>query len=244
MINNSSSFAVQVGNFNGPLDLLLQLIEKRKMHISDISLSQVTDDYINYLKYFHDRSKDEMAEFLVVASTLMVIKSASLLPEMKIQTPEEETSAEELKRRLEFYQYIKNLSENIKPLLGNQKMFFRKYKNKNSIVFSPSPEITLPIIGSSILNLIQTLPISEILPKIAIKKVISLQEVMDNLLDRLQNNLSVKFSNIAPKDKAEKVNIIMTFIGMLELVKNGMIEVSQEGHFSDMNINNKPQEIS
>ena len=142
MINNSSSFAVQVGNFNGPLDLLLQLIEKRKMHISDISLSQVTDDYINYLKYFHDRSKDEMAEFLVVASTLMVIKSASLLPEMKIQTPEEKTSAEELKRRLEFYQYIKNLSENIKPLLGNQKLFLRKYKNKNYIVFSQCQEIT------------------------------------------------------------------------------------------------------
>ena len=242
MINNSS-FSVQIGNFNGPLDLLLQLIEKRKMHISDISLAQVTDDYINYLKDLNDIPKDEMAEFLVVASTLMVIKSASLLPEMKLQTPEEETSAEELKRRLEFYQYIKNLSENIRPLTKDQKMFFRKYKNKNTIIFSPSSEITLPSINSSILNLIQTLPLSEILPKIAIKKVISLQEVMDNLLDRLQSNLSVKFSQVAPKDKAEKVNIIMTFIGMLELVKNGMIDVIQEDHFSEININHKPQEI-
>ncbi len=236
MINNSS-FSVQIGNFNGPLDLLMQLIEKRKMHISDISLAQVTDDYINYLKDLNDIPKDEMAEFLVVASTLMVIKSASLLPEMKLQTPEEETSAEELKRRLEFYQYIKNLSENIRPLTKDQKMFFRKYKNKNTIIFSPSSEITLPSINSSILNLIQTLPLSEILPKIAIKKVISLQEVMDNLLDRLQSNLSVKFSQVTPKDKAEKVNIIMTFIGMLELVKNGMIDVIQEDHFSEININ-------
>ncbi|MEX0910257.1 MAG: ScpA family protein [Candidatus Paceibacterota bacterium] len=232
----NQTFSIQIGNFEGPLDLLLQLIEKRKLHISDISLSKVTDDYVQFLQYSDSIPKKDMAEFLVVASTLMVIKSESLIPGSRTTTPEEETT-EDLKKRLYLYQYLKGLAENLKPLFNRRQMFFRPFKNKLVISFNPSSDITQANLHSAIKNLIHTLPVTNHNPEVAIKKVISLHEVMDNLMTKLQNSLSIKFNQKNPVDKIEKINIIMTFIGLLELVKNGLIKVNQNEHFSDMDIN-------
>ncbi len=238
----NQTFSIQIGTFEGPLDLLLQLIEKRKLHISDISLSKVTDDYIQFLQYSDSIPKKDMAEFLVIASTLMVIKSEALIPGLATNIPEED-STEDLKRRLNLYQYLKNLTDKLKPAFSHRRMFSRPLKKKVVIFFNPTPEINQNNIHLAVKNLIGTLPVIKQNPEVAIKKVLSLHEVMDTLMTKLQNSLSVKFSQKVPVDKVEKINIIMTFIGLLELVKNGLIKVSQNENFSDIDIDKEDPSI-
>ena len=95
-------FKVRVGEFEGPLELLLDLIEKRKLHISDVSLSQVADEFIEYTKSIEDFPIADSADFILVASTLLLIKSKSLLPNLEL-TVEEEENIGELEKRLALY---------------------------------------------------------------------------------------------------------------------------------------------
>ncbi|MDQ5957946.1 MAG: hypothetical protein QG665_286 [Patescibacteria group bacterium] len=231
----TASFALKLNDFEGPLDLLLQLIEKRKLHISKVNIAAVTDDYIAYLSQFEHLPKHETADFLVVASTLMLIKSSSLLPNLNLTT-EEETDAAELERRLKLYQYIQEVAQKIKNIYGQNPLYFRE-PNKNIVpIFVPTPEITKPNLLSAIRLVLQSLPSPEIIPQIIVKKVRSLQETIDDLSTRIQRAISMKFSDFAPKDKAERVNVIISFLGMLELVKQGIIDVEQHDHYADINM--------
>ena len=99
------SYIVNTGAFQGPLELLLSLIEKRKLFISDISLSEVTDDFINHVKNTSDFPMSQSAHFVLIASTLLLIKSKSLLPTLEF-TEEETESMEDLERRLKSYPII------------------------------------------------------------------------------------------------------------------------------------------
>jgi len=102
-----SSYTVKTGVFEGPLDLLLDLVTKRKLFVNDVSLAQVTDDFIKYLEEHEEFPIGESAEFIVVASTLMLIKSRSLLPMIKL-TDEEEESIHDLEDRLVVYGRVKD----------------------------------------------------------------------------------------------------------------------------------------
>ena len=101
-----TDFKVKVGEFEGPLELILDLIEKRKLHISDISLSQVADEFIEYIKSFEEFPMSDSADFILVASTLLLIKSKSLLPNLPL-TEEEQGSIEDLENRLSAYKKYK-----------------------------------------------------------------------------------------------------------------------------------------
>ncbi len=231
----SPSFALKLNDFEGPLDLLLQLIEKRKLHISKVNIANVADDFISYLSQFENLPKHETADFLVVASTLMLIKSSSLLPNLSL-TPEEETDAEELERRLKLYQYIQTLAGNLKNIYAQHPLYFREVNKNITPVFVATPEINITNLLSAAKAILLALPIPMVIPQIVIKKVRSLQETIDDLANRIQRAISLKFSDFAPRDKAEKVGIIISFLGMLELVKQGMIDVEQHAHYADIDM--------
>lgn len=230
-------FKTKVGEFEGPLDLLLVLIEKRKMHISQVSLAQVADDYVNYLKNQADSSMEAMANFIMVASTLMLIKSLALLPGLQL-SEEEKGSVTDLEDRLKKLKRVRELSLHIKERFGRGIIFAREEGSAPAIVFSPTREITLPNLLSNIKNLIINLPVKEIIPQAVIKKVISLEEVISDLASRVNRALKMSFSDFV-KDKAEKVNIIVSFLGMLELVKQGVIDIEQKSHFAEIEMENK-----
>ena len=111
------SFSVKTSVFEGPLDLLLELINKRKLFVSDVSLARVTDDFICYIEQYESAGRRipiaESAEFIMVASTLMLVKSRSLLPGLRL-TEEEEESISDLEQRLALYAYMKELSLELK----------------------------------------------------------------------------------------------------------------------------------
>ena len=238
-------FKVRVGEFEGPLELLLDLIEKRKLHISDVSLSQVADEFIEYTKSIEDFPIADSADFILIASTLLLIKSKSLLPNLEL-TVEETENIGELEKRLALYKEYKKASQTLQKQWG-EFLYFAEDKKGFTPVFSPTPEITLSSLKEALQAVIQNIPKAiEALPKVVVDKIISLEEMIEKLSERVTNSLRTSFSDFAKdkpdkKDfsnigKAEKVNVIVSFLAMLELVKQGLLRVSQESHFDDIHM--------
>ncbi|MBU4057515.1 segregation/condensation protein A, partial [Patescibacteria group bacterium] len=156
----SKTFITKTNVFEGPLDLLLELIEKRKLFVNDISLAQVTDDYIKYVNNLENFDVPHVADFLLIASTLLLIKSKSLLPNLDL-TEEEELNIEYLETRLKLYQQMRSLSQYVNELASGDKIFEREYFVDIEPVFSPSGDISIENLFSAIKKLIDRLPKKE-----------------------------------------------------------------------------------
>ncbi|HAO64389.1 TPA: hypothetical protein DCQ44_00205 [Candidatus Taylorbacteria bacterium] len=229
----NDGFKIKTEVFEGPLELLLNLIEKRKLFINDIALAKVTDDFILYVKNFENFPIADSANFILIASTLLLIKSKSLLPTLDL-SEEEQASIEDLEARLKIYARMKELSVHIKERFG-KKMLFAKENNKIEVkVFSPHVKMTLPNLVAAMFDVIKNFPKKEILPKAIVRKVISLEDMIGRLTQRISSNLKMSFREFANTNKAEKVNVIISFLAMLELVKQGVISVMQEQKFDDI----------
>lgn len=228
-------YQIKTDVFEGPLDLLLDLVEKRKLFINEISLAQVADDYIAHLKQFEKMPVEFVSNFLIVASTLVLIKSKSLLPTLSM-TEEETKDIDELERRLKEYQRIRELAVHVKKLFGEQVTFPKGQTKEREVIFTPSKEISSENIFSAIRDVIAHFPKKITLPKVVVKKVISLEDMMDRLASRITGSLKMSFREFAGVGKEEKVNVIVSFLAMLELVKQGMIAVTQGDHGDDIQI--------
>ncbi|MEX0933767.1 MAG: segregation/condensation protein A [Candidatus Paceibacterota bacterium] len=226
------NYRVKLESFEGPLDLLLTLIEERKMHISDVSLAAITDDYLSYLEEAESVHLRHTAEFILVASTLVLIKSRSLLPNLKLKDEEEE-SIESLEEQLMQYKRFRELSVYIQNHFG-KKVLYQKSKTPSlEPVFSPTAEITKSNLLSAIYRVIQSLPKIEYVPQVVMKKMLSLKEVIDSLTERINSALSVSFKEFSGGQK-ERVTIVIGFLAMLELVRRGVITAEQQKHFGDI----------
>lgn len=230
-----TTYVIKTEGFEGPLELLLDLVEKRKLFVNEISLATVADDYIQHLKQFEKMPVDFVSNFLIVASTLILIKSKSLLPALSL-TEEETQDIDELERRLREYQKIRELAVHVKQMFGENILFPKGQPREREVVFTPSEEISTQSIFSAIRDVVLHFPKKITLPKVIVKKVISLEDMMDRLTTRITGSLKMSFRDFAGVGKEEKVNIIVSFLAMLELVKQGMIAVTQGEHGSDIEI--------
>ena len=229
----TEGFKIKTEVFEGPLELLLNLIEKRKLFINDIALAKVTDDFIAYVKNFDNFPIADSANFILIASTLLLIKSKSLLPTLDL-TEEEQASIEDLEARLKIYARMKELSVHVKNRFGKN-MIFAKENNKIEVkVFSPHAKMTLPNLVAAVFDVIKNFPKKEILPKAIVRKVISLEDMIGRLTQRITSSLRMSFREFSGAHKGEKVNVIIGFLAMLELVKQGVINVMQEQKFDDI----------
>ena len=233
-----SVHTVKQASFEGPLELLLELIEKRKLFINDISLAQVTDDFISRIQAGTQHSIADSAQFILVASTLLLIKSKSLLPTLSL-TQEEQGSIEDLNRRLAIYQRMKDVSVHIQERFGVSSLFLPAQSRPHEPVFSPDGSMTLENIRKAMADVLLYLPKKESLPKVLVKKVISLEEMIDSLTARIQTSLRMAFKTFAGVGKEEKVTVIVSFLAMLELVKQGILMVSQEQAFEDIQMESR-----
>jgi len=250
-------FKVKIGGFEGPLELILDLIEKRKLHISDVSLSQVADEFIEHTKSHEDFPISDSADFILIASTLLLIKSKSLLPNLPL-TVEEQENIYDLENRLSTYKKYKTLAKNLEKMFGNF-LYFAKEKKRKNVVFSPTPEVSQMSLQDALQEVIKNMPKKiEALPKVVVEKIISLEETIDKLRERIQTSLKTSFKDFArlsspagsdnggqagmgsstssPQAKQNKVNVIVIFLAMLELVKQGAVRVKQDRHFEDIQI--------
>ncbi len=225
------SYTVKTHVFEGPLDLLLELVSKRKLFVNDVSLAQVTDDFISYMENHDEFPIGESAEFILVASTLMLIKSRSLLPMLEL-TQEEQESIHDLEDRLVLYAKVKELATGIKTRFGQNIIFEKSPRKSEVITFSPDSKTDRANLLLALQRVIEALPKKEALSKVTVKKVISLEEMIEKLAERVSKATRFKFSEFHGKGELtheKKVSIIVGFLAMLELVKRGAIRVTQEG---------------
>lgn len=234
-------FHVRTEHFEGPLDLLLDLIEKRKLFINDIALAKVTDDYIAHIRRFEQFPVSDVANFILVASTLVLIKSKSILPNLDL-TREEESDIDDLKRRLVLYEMFRDLAVNIKTRFGKSVIYASMGTPEMVPVFAPDQRLTIGLMHTSMTSVLAALPKKVHIPQVAVKKVISIEEVMDRLADRVKRQLKMSFGQFTKYEKGrslpreERVEIIVGFLAMLELVKQGILHVSQNEHHGDIDI--------
>ncbi|MCB9805657.1 segregation/condensation protein A [Candidatus Nomurabacteria bacterium] len=237
-MTDNQAFKIKTEVFEGPLDLLLHLIEKRKLLINDISLAQVTDEYINFTKVMQEENLGRTSDFVLVASTLLLIKSKSLLPTLEL-THEEQSDISDLEKRLKLYKIFKDASVNIEQNFAKKIMFEKLEKANDTIVFSPTEQINNKSLLESVLSVLKSLPKKEKLKEAVVRKVISLEEMIGRLTDRIKNSIQMSFRDFSGYGKAQKVDIIVSFLAMLELVRQDILNVKQEEKYDDIQMETK-----
>ncbi len=230
-------YKINIQAFQGPFGVLLDLVEKRKLHVSDLSLAEVTEDYLKYINTLGKLPPEESSSFLVVASTLLLIKSKSLLPTLDL-TREEEGDIKSLEERLRLYELFTKLSVHIKNNFG-RRIIFPPLERKNAVVvFLPDSQITRESMMTLARGALGAMPKKVFLPEVEVKKVISIEEMLERLTGRIKDALKMSFREFAGAGagKGEKVTVIVGFLAMLELVRQGIIHATQEEGVEDIMI--------
>lgn len=229
-------FAYESEHFQGPLETLLDMIEARKLSISLVSLAEVCDGYLAYVEKLPELPLSETSQFVLVASTLLLIKSRSLLPVPV--TDEEEQSIEELERRLKRLAKIREAAKLLRKAWGKDPFLFpRRSPQLARIVgitpesFSPA-EATIATISAAARKLVNTLPVLNRIAEATVAPVLKLEDVIANLKTRLSSAARTRWSEIARG--ANRHDTIVHFLAVLELVRHGSVSVSQDKLFSDI----------
>lgn len=244
--NVISPYQIKQGTFEGPLELLLSLIEQKKLFVNEISLAEVTNDYIAYIKTLDGVSTEkhiaDVSYFILIAATLILIKSKSLLPNLSL-TEDETEKITDLENRLKLFSIIKNASIEIGNNFGTAIIFMPTERIWSEPLFSPDPQISITSMASCVAEVLSHVPkIKEKLPEVEVKKIINIDEIINSLTDRIQNAINLSFKKFTEssgiKDQEEaKIHVIISFLAMLELVREGIIEVIQNSSFGDIAIN-------
>ncbi len=227
-------FAIKTDAFEGPLELLLELVEKRKLLINDISLAAVTDEYMAQVSMMQELSLPNTAQFVQIAATLLLIKSKSLLPVLDL-TPEEEQTVDDLEARLMRYALYRDASLAIAAEFGTAVAHDRLYVADKTPLFVTDQYTTVDGLMRAIGEVLVNLPKKEIKPKVQVRKVISLEEMIDRLHKRIESAMKLRFSELL-EDMSERATVIVGFLAILESVKQGSILVAQAQRFEDIEI--------
>lgn len=229
-----NSFAIKTDVFEGPMDLLLDLVEKRKLLINDISLASVTDEYMQHVAAMQEQSLPNTAQFVQLAATLLLIKSKSLLPVLEL-TEEEKGSIEELEGRLRLYQIYRNAGKTIQESFGKKMCHLRQFVPRKEPLFITDEYTNTTQLQDAMYRVLQELPRKVKKPKVQIKKVISLEEMIDRLKARIENKMKIRFSELLEDDN-QRTTVIVGFLAVLESVKQGSVLVMQTNRFEDIEI--------
>jgi segregation and condensation protein A len=210
--SRTENYVIKTSVFEGPFALLLDLIEKKKLFINDISLAQVTEDYLAYLKGLGSLHPTQISNFVVVASTLLLIKSKSLLPTLTL-TEEEEGSIRSLEERLRLYEMFTRLSQNIQNIFGKKIIFPAEERRRGIVVFLPDEHITRESMMVCVKDVLGAIPKATFVPEVEVRKVVSIEEMIGNLTERVQRAMKMSFKEFTGKGgtKEEKVFVIVGF---------------------------------
>ncbi len=230
-----TNYTIRTNAYEGPFELLLDLIEKRKVSVSDISLATVTDEFIQHVRSHADFPMEDATNFIAVAATLLLIKSKSLLPELELSEEEEEGIAD-LERRLALYEKAREAARELSHLFG-RKVMLAAGERQAEPIFAPSKDLTAQALSDALSNALTALEKVEELPEARVKSTVTIEEMMDSLLKRVQTTLTMSFKDFAAGSK-EKVEVIVSFLALLELVKQGAVDAAQHDHFGDIKITN------
>ncbi|MEK7653208.1 MAG: ScpA family protein [Patescibacteria group bacterium] len=225
-------YQIKTEQFSGPLDLLLQLIENQKLDISQVSLAQVTDQYLAYLDEVKDISATELADFLVVATKLLVIKSKILLPQT---IDEEEDSAEELEAQLKIYKDYQEASKIIEKIIGQKRFSFSRERIAFQFepAFSPPPQLNAKVLSDVFGEILKRIEYVVSLPQKVMERTVSLREMVTNIREHLREIGKTNFYQVL-KNAKSRTEVVVCFMALLELIKQGEVVVKQKGVFDEI----------
>jgi len=224
-------YKIKLEQFEGPLDLLLQLIEEEEMDITQVSLANVTEQYLAYLNEAPDISTEELADFLVVAAKLLLIKSRMLLPQLQV----DEEDGTDLEQQLKIYREFYEASKSLHKMILKKKFLFSRERSVVPIekVFNPPKSVTserLKILFESVLRELE--PWVN-LPREVVVKTISIRERIANIQDMITQQATLSFQKLL-KTAKNKTEVIVTFLALLELVKQRTVALVQDKEFEDI----------
>lgn len=239
----TNKYAIKIDNFEGPLDLLCHLIDKNKMDIYDIKINEIADQYIEYLNQMEEMNLEVASEFIIMASTLIYLKSKSLLP--KQEEAEEELTEEELIQRIIEYKKYKeiikklkvNYEENSKICLGTQeqiklpkKQIEKEYEKK-----------LIPDLYKNLLekNEEKINKNAENIEKIAITDNYTVTSKVKEMFKALVRNNKFVFNKLFSLKEHNKQEVVTAFSGLLEMSKRDKVNTKQEDLFEDIIVEKK-----
>ena len=234
-------YNIKIEQFEGPLDLLLQLTEQEKLDITRVSLAQIADQYLQYISQAENITLQNLADFLSVASKLILIKSKALLPLLEF-SPEEEEEIKDLEHQLAEYKKFKEAAGGLNLLLQNPLRFFaRESFLGQGVVFYPPEKITSEDLRKAFSKVLGEIPVVEKLEQEMIKEVLTLEEKIVHLQETLRQKVQTSFAELIA-NATDKVEVVVSFLAMMEMVKQKLIHVEQGELFSEIRLKYKEVE--
>ena len=237
--NETGSFTIRAGEFEGPFELVLDLIEARKLLVNDLALASITEDFIQHVRAQETFPVEETATFIQIAATLLLIKSKSLVPDLTL-TEEENADVEDLKRRLEAYEKVREAARELSRLYGKH-VLAEAGERIPEPVFAPSEDLSSAALAEALARVLSAREAVEELPEARVKPLVTIEEMMDRLAKRVQSAMTLSFKDFAGTQK-EKVEVIVSFLALLELVKQGAVAAEQFDTYGDIRISHTAAE--
>jgi segregation and condensation protein A len=235
---------VKTEKFQGPISLLFEMIESKKLSVSEFSLVAITEDYINYVKALEGLDKEETTHFISIASILILLKSKTLIPELEL-TEEEDRDIQILENQLLAFAVLKERVKYLEKLWSKKILLNAKVQHKSEgKIFVPSPQMDLGFFHKYVLDRLQELvPKEDEKKEVKVHKTLKIEDALSHVRMLIKRIKSLNFKNLNSasgslgderlKEK-NKRNIVILFLAVLELVKIGEIDVVQEENFSDI----------
>ncbi len=233
-------FTIKLDRYEGPYTKLLELIDTHKLSITEVSLASIADEYIAYIQSLSQKNIIDISQFIVVASTLMLIKAKSLLPEV-VYTEEEERQVHDLEYKLELYTLLVRASNNIKGEYSKHTLYSRHHTKPNIQVFVPDARVTPTFLQSIASLTLRSFVVPKALVKIAIDQALRIEIVIEKLLERVKEAKTISLQSLAGKattKEEQKKILIVNFIALLELLRLGSVGVEQSTSGGDITILN------
>lgn len=223
-------FKIKLERFEGPYPKLLELIEERKLSITEVSLVAIADTYIAYVESLQEKNLVDISQFIVVASTLVLMKAKSLIPGATY-TNEEEKQVHDLERKLELFAVLVAATDRFKLAYGTTPLYSReRITYKGGMAFVPDKRINAKFIHSVALLTITAIDSPKSLVKVAVEQAVRIEHVIEKLLTRVRTMSSVSLLSLADGAQTleeRKKTIIVHFIALLELLRSGAIHATQ-----------------
>ena len=233
--NQVNAYKIDTPVYQGPLDLLLQLIETAELDITTLALAQVTNQYLKHLEKLQDLPPDEVSAFLVIAAKLIQIKSEALLPQQAAGREEEIDIGNELARQLIAYKRYKEIAD----LLADRKdLGYQTFIRLSSSQLEVNDQLDLGEFGISDLFDLATRIFQKEMDRKSISTVverpkITIKDKINQISDRFINTDKITFRELLGKEYS-RIDIVISFLALLELIKGNFIEVVQTKIFDDI----------
>lgn len=226
----------KIDQFEGPIDLLLQLIEKQKLDINEVSLSLVTEQYLDFVELLEtEKDAEDIACFLMVASRLLLLKSRTLLPGLVFEEEDEQS----LEKQLETYRLFLEKSKELRNLWESRMLSTGRKGDKITKQTDKIPgNLKIDSLYKLLVRLIQKLEPPKPIPKAKLHKTVSLKERINYLRQFFKRGATMKFGDFF-SSKKEKADVVITFLALLELVKNRTVSINQESAFGEITVKHK-----